>query len=121
MIGAATIHSVEVWLVALVITIAVLTGFGIFAHWCAASPAVRQRKLDLLQVGMTADEVRAALGPPRQTRTNDAGALTWVYGSPMKRHLLLLEFSEQGKLNGFAHGVPNSRLAPPGAPPPSNI
>jgi hypothetical protein len=120
MIAAVNIHSIEVWLVALAITVALLTGFGIFARWCSMSPAVPLKKLELLRVGMTVDQVQAVLGAPRQMKRNDAGARTWVYGSIMKRHLLLIEFSEHQKVESFAHGIPRSRLTPPGEPP-SNI
>jgi hypothetical protein len=119
MIAAVNIHSIEVWLVALAITVALLTGFGIFARWCSMSPAIPLKKLELLRVGMTADEVRAMLGDPRQMKTSDAGARTWVYGSMMKRHLLLIEFNEHHKLESFAHGIPRSRLTPPEKPPPN--
>ena len=119
MIAVATIHSIEVWLVALAITVFLLAGFGIFARWCSVSPAVPLDKLESLRVGMTTDEVRAMLGAPRQMKVSDAGAKTWVYGSAMKRHILLIEFSQGGKLDSFAHGVPPSRLARPGAPPPN--
>ena len=121
MIAAINIHSIEVWLVALAITVALLTGFGMFARWCSVSPAVPIKKLESLRVGMTADEIRAMLGAPRQMKTSDAGARTWVYGSPMKRHLLLIEFTEGGMLISFAHGIPRSRLEPPNAPRPPNI
>jgi outer membrane protein assembly factor BamE (lipoprotein component of BamABCDE complex) len=121
MIGTINIHSIEVWLAALAITVTLLAGFGMFARWCSVSPAVPVKKLELLRVGMTTDEVRAVLGAPRQMRMSDAGARTWVYGSAMKRHLLLIEFNEGGNLASFAHGIPPSRLHPPGAPPPPNI
>lgn len=121
MIGNINIHSIEVWLVALAITVALLTGFGMFARWCAVSPAVPVKKLESLRVGMTAEEVKAMLGAPRQMKTSDAGARTWVYGTAMKRHLLLIEFNDSGTLTSFAHGIPPSRLHPPGAPPPPNI
>jgi outer membrane protein assembly factor BamE (lipoprotein component of BamABCDE complex) len=113
MIGAATIHDIEVWLVALAITVAVLTGFGIFARWCSLSPAVRQEKLGQLRVGMTPDEVKAILGAPRQMYSNKEGLRSWVFGSAMKRHVLVLEFNQHGRLESFAHGVPHVKHSGP--------
>jgi len=105
------LNTVEVWLIALVITVAVLAGFGMFARWCAFSPAVRRKKLDRLRIGMTPDEITALLGAPRQTRTSKEGLTQWIYGVPMKRHVLLIEFSTHHRLESFAHGVPHARHA----------
>jgi hypothetical protein len=113
---AAAIHTVEVWLVALIITIFLLGGFGVFARWCGASPAVRRQKLDQLRVGMTPEEVVAVLGEPRQKRRSPEGVRQWLYGAPMKRHVLLIEFSATDHVESFAHGVPNPRRG--GGPPP---
>ena len=117
MTGAATIHNIEGWLVALAITIALLIGFSLFTRWCSQSPAVRQEKLDQLRVGMTQEEVKAILGSPRKVRTSKEGLRSWLYGPAMKRHVLLLEFNEHGRLESFAHGVPHANHTP--GPPPN--
>ena len=109
MMIAAAIQTIEVWLIALVITVVVLSGFGMFARWCALGPAVRQKKLDQLRVGMNADEVTALLGPPRQSRLNHDGVRQWLYGATMKRHVLLIEFNTHGRVESFAHGVPQAK------------
>ena len=103
-------HSIETWLVALVITVAILAGFGIFSRWCAFSPAVPRRKLDELQVGMSMDEIRTMLGEPRDATHQSDGASQWVYGSRVKRHLLIIEFNK-ARVSAFAHGIPDRRRA----------
>ena len=113
---ATAIHTVEVWLVALMVTVALLGGFGIFTRWSAHSPAVRRARLDDLRVGMTPEEVVSILGEPRKRRVNAEGVRQWVYGSIMKRHVLLLQFNAAGHVESFAHGVPNPKRA--GPPPP---
>jgi len=107
----STWHSIEVWLVVLGLTIALLTGFGVFTRWCLLSPAVHSDRLARLCVGMTTAEVTALLGQPRETRINPEGLRQWIYGSPMKRHVLLIEFTKQGTLQSFGHGVPGARRA----------
>ena len=103
-------QSIEFWLVALIGTICVVGGFGLFARWCSFSPAVRSEQIDKLRVGMTSAEIVAVLGQPREVRqaTGDKHQ-TWTYGAPMKRHLLVLEFSTQDRMVGFAHGVPGTK------------
>ena len=103
------LHSIEVWLVALAITVTVLAGFGMFARWCALSVAVPAAKLEKLRVGMTTNEVTALLGPPRETKTSPDGHRLWFYGARMKRHILLIEFNGHDALESFAHGVPDPR------------
>ncbi len=105
------LHSIEVWLIALVITVAILAGFGVFARWCSFSPAVPRRKLGELRVGMTMQEVQALLGLPREQRQDGPGSSQWVYGARAKRHMLIMEFSDKGVLQSFADGVPNVRRA----------
>jgi outer membrane protein assembly factor BamE (lipoprotein component of BamABCDE complex) len=101
-----TLHSREVWIAALGLTFLLLAGFGVFARWCSFSPAVRGDRLGQLRVGMTMDEVRALLGAPRRTKTGESGLRQWIYGAPMKRHVLLIEFSSRDQLQSFGHGVP---------------
>ena len=103
------LQSIEVWLVALAITVTVLAGFGIFARWCAFSAAVPATKLANLRVGMKAEEVVALLGPPRETRLSADGHRLWFYGARVKRHILLIEFNGHDTLESFAHGVPDQR------------
>ena len=101
------LQSLEFWLVALLVTICVVGGFGLFARWCAFSPAVRRDQLDKMRVGMTTAEIVAVLGQPRDSRwATDKKNLTWTYGAPMKRHVLILEFNSQDKMMSFTHGVP---------------
>jgi outer membrane protein assembly factor BamE (lipoprotein component of BamABCDE complex) len=105
----AALHSIEVWLVALAITVTVLAGFGMFARWCALSAAVPASKLEKLRVGMTANEVVALLGEPRETKASPNGHRLWFYGARVKRHILLIEFNSRELLESFAHGVPDPR------------
>ena len=105
----SALHSIEVWLVTLVITVAVLAGFGIFARWCTLSPAVPQDRLDKLRVGMTSDEVVALLGEPRDNKVSRDGHRQWFYGARMKRHVLVVQFTTHNTVESFNHGVPNAR------------
>ncbi len=101
------LQSIEFWLVALILTICVVGGFGLFARWCTYSPAVRRDQLEKLRAGMSTAEVVAVLGQPRDSRwATDKKNLTWTYGAPMKRHVLIVEFNSQDKMLSFAHGVP---------------
>ena len=102
-----TFQSLELWLVALIVMICVLGGFSFFARWCAFSPAVHRKKLENLRVGMTSPEVVAIVGQPRNTREAPEGRV-WIYGSPMKRHVLMMQFNQNHKLQSFAHGVPGA-------------
>ena len=102
------IQSIEFWLVALIATICVLGGFGAFARWCSFSPAVRRTQLEKLRLGMTTAEVVAVVGQPRENKQSVDGAKQWIYGSRMKRHVLIMEFSSTDKLQNFAHGVPGA-------------
>ena len=104
----SSLQSIEFWLVALMITICVLGGFGFFARWCSFSPAVRRAQLDKLRVGMTTAEVVALIGHPRENKQSADGVRQWIYGSRMKRHVLIMLFSPNDKLQSFAHGVPNA-------------
>jgi outer membrane protein assembly factor BamE (lipoprotein component of BamABCDE complex) len=103
------LYSIEVWLVALTITVAVLATFGIFARWCAFSAAVPAEKLAKLHVGMKTNEVVALLGPPRDATKSTDGPRRWFYGARMKRHVLLIEFNSHDAVESFAHGVPAPR------------
>lgn len=103
------LHSIEVWVVALLITVTLLAGFGMFARWCAFSAAVPAGKLAKLCVGMKTDEVSALLGPPRGTKTSANGHRLWFYGARVKRHILLIEFNSHDAVESFAHGVPGLR------------
>jgi outer membrane protein assembly factor BamE (lipoprotein component of BamABCDE complex) len=102
----------ELWLVVLIGMICVLGGFGLFARWCAFSPAVRREKLEDLRVGMTTAEVVAIVGQPRDTREAPEGRV-WIYGSRMKRHVLMMQFNQSNKLQSFAHGVPGANHRTP--------
>ena len=100
--------SMEVWLVAILGTLLVLAGFALFARWCSYSPAVAQRQLEKLRVGMTASEVVAIIGQPREFWKTDQGKNVWLYGARMKRHVLMLQFSEDERMTAFAHGIPRA-------------
>jgi hypothetical protein len=106
------LHSIEMWMVALVITVCVIGGFGIFARWCAQSPAIPQRELDKLRLGMTSGEIVALLGKPREVRRSPENHVQWIYGSKLKRHILMMEFGASDKLQIFAHGVPGTHRRP---------
>jgi outer membrane protein assembly factor BamE (lipoprotein component of BamABCDE complex) len=105
-------HSIEIWLVALLITVCVIGGFGAFARWCAQGSAIPQRDIDKLRVGMTSAEVVASIGKPRQIRRSPEGHAQWIYGSRLKRHVLMMEFNVDGRLQVFAHGVPGAHRRP---------
>jgi outer membrane protein assembly factor BamE (lipoprotein component of BamABCDE complex) len=98
------------WVLVAVLTVILLLGFGFFARWCAYSPAVPRDKLNQLAVGSTMNEVRLLLGPPRLMRQLPDEMREWVYGVPMKRHVLMLQFGTDGKLQSFAHAVPGGHI-----------
>lgn len=104
-----SVYSIELWTVALVATIFVIGGFSVFARWCLNSPAIRGKKLESLQVGITAAELKALLGEPRMKRPNEKGNDYWVYGARWKRHLLVVEVNPAGIVTEFMHGVPHMR------------
>lgn len=102
------IQSIEFWMVALIATICVLGGFGVFARWCSFSPAVRREQLEKLRLGMTTAEVVTLIGQPREAKQGPDGLRQWIYGSRMKRHVLIMQFSSTDKLQNFAHGIPGA-------------
>ena len=108
-----TIQSTEFWLLALLATVGLLGGFGLFARWCSFSPAVRREQLEKICVGMTASEIVALIGQPREVRRTAEGIGQWIYGSRMKRHVLMMEFNSRDKLQSFAHGVPGQGRGSP--------
>jgi outer membrane protein assembly factor BamE (lipoprotein component of BamABCDE complex) len=105
---SGALDSIEVWLIALAATVAILAGFGLFSRWCSFSPAAPRRKLEQLRVGMSRTDVRNILGPPRDAMHVGDGPLQWVYGSRLKRHVLIIEFNGNEMVTSFAHGVPQS-------------
>jgi outer membrane protein assembly factor BamE (lipoprotein component of BamABCDE complex) len=105
---SGALDSIEVWLIALAATVAILTGFGIFSRWCAFSPAAPRRKLEQLHIGMSMTDVRKMLGSPRDVMRLGDGPLQWVYGSRLKRNALIIEFSSHELVTSFAHGIPQS-------------
>ena len=108
---SSALHSVELWLIALVITVSILAGFGMFSRWCMFSPAVSRRKLDQLHVGMSMDEVARLLGRARDESHQNNGVIQWTYGRRMKRHVLMVEFKADSTVSSFAHGVPSGGRA----------
>ena len=108
------LHLDQVWLIAPGATAIILAGFGIFARWCSFSPAVPRRKLEQLRVGMTMEEVKTLLGSARDQKHSTHGTSQWIYGARMKRHVLLIEFSDKLILQSFAHGIPDRRRAAAG-------
>ena len=102
------LFSIELWLIALGITIVMLAGCAMFSRWCAFSPAVPNDRLEKLRVGMTPDEVTAVLGPPRQNKKTPEDTRQWIYGARMKRHVLVIEFGRNDEVETFAHGVPDA-------------
>jgi hypothetical protein len=85
----------------------------VFARWCAQSPAIPRLHLEKLRLGMTPSEIVALLGEPREVRHTPEGRLQWIYGSRMKRHVLMMEFNSDDRLQVFAHGVPSTHRRPP--------
>ena len=106
------LQSIEFWLVALIVTICLLGGFGVFARWCSFSPAVRREQMEKLRVGMTTGEVVALIGHPRESTQGVDGIRQWIYGSRMKRHVLIMQFSSSDRLQSFAHGIPGASKHP---------
>jgi hypothetical protein len=51
--------------------------------------------------------VRALLGETREKREDDKGHQFWMYGSRLKRHVLVIEFDAARKVIQFVHGVPS--------------
>jgi outer membrane protein assembly factor BamE (lipoprotein component of BamABCDE complex) len=101
--------SAQVWIIVLAALAVIATGFSVFARWSAFGPAVRHRKLDTLRVGASMDEITALLGRPRERRDGEEGRQLWLYGSRLKRHVLVIEFDATGKMIQFIHGVPSLR------------
>ncbi len=97
------------WVITLTVSVVSMVGFTLFARSCGYSPAVTFKKLEALQVGMTADQVVALLGQPREKRAGDKNEEFWVYGARWKRHVLVTEFNAERRLQNFVHGVPNPR------------
>jgi outer membrane protein assembly factor BamE (lipoprotein component of BamABCDE complex) len=105
------LDSIEVWMIALGCTVVVWAGFSIFSRWCAQSHAVPPEKLAELRVGMTRAEVTALLGPSRDVRMGGDGVECWTFGSRLKRHALIVEFSPAGVVREFAYGLVDARRA----------
>ena len=103
-------RSIDPWIIVAVLTVILLAGFGFFSRWCAYSPAVPRDRLNQLTVGSTMEGVRLLLGPPRLMRQLPEGLREWVYGAPMKRHVLMLQFSAEGTLQSFGHAVPGGHI-----------
>ena len=101
-----TLQSNEFWLIVMLALLGVLAGFGLFARWCSFSPAVRRAQMEKLCVGMTTSEVVALVGQPRVVKKSAEGVSQWIYGAPMKRHVLMMQFNRRDKLQSFAHGIP---------------
>jgi hypothetical protein len=99
------------WAITIVVSLGIIVGFAFFARWCGYSPAVGHKELDTLHVGMTAEEVAALLGMPREKRGGDNNSEFWVYGARWKRHVLVTEFNGDRRLKNFVHGVPSPRRA----------
>jgi outer membrane protein assembly factor BamE (lipoprotein component of BamABCDE complex) len=71
-------------------------------------------KEDRLQVGMTQDEVRAAIGNPRNTSVNSDGSQTWIYNDAEKAfipyytlsggkfHNIVVVFGTDGKVKSWS-------------------
>jgi outer membrane protein assembly factor BamE (lipoprotein component of BamABCDE complex) len=97
------------WVIAASACGILMVGFTLFARMCSFSPAVKYQKLDQLRVGMNMNEVVALLGEPRERKPGEERVQTWYYGARWKRHMLVLEFAPDGRLQSFAHGAPNER------------
>ncbi len=105
------LHSIDLWLVALLLTVALWTAFGMFSRWCAFSPAVPQERMEKLTVGMSLDDVTSLLGQPRATHRGGEGMVSMIYGSRLKRQMLIVEFNRAGRVEQFAHGIPDKHRA----------
>ena len=97
------------WVITIGASIFIVVGFSWFARLCGYSPAVSYKNLDALHVGMTAAQVSALLGAPREKRGGENGSEFWVYGARWKRHVLVTEFDAKRELRNFVHGIPNPR------------
>jgi outer membrane protein assembly factor BamE (lipoprotein component of BamABCDE complex) len=99
-----SLESREFWLIAIAVVLSIYGAFMLFSRWCLNSPAVPERKLNQLRVGMTQAEVSQLLGNPRrQSRRRDRPE--WRYGHRLKDHLLRLRFDEAGRLRHFQHVI----------------
>lgn len=98
-----------VWIVVASACAVIVVGFTLFARMCSFSPAIKYGKLEQLRVGMSMDEVIALLGEPRERKPGEQRVQTWIYGARWKRHMLVLEFAPDGRLQSFAHGAPTER------------
>jgi outer membrane protein assembly factor BamE (lipoprotein component of BamABCDE complex) len=103
--------TLEMWLVALAITIVLLGGFSTFARWCILGSAVPKRKLNALQIGMSQQDIRSLLGEPREKRPGEKEHEFWIFGSRFKRYLLVIEFDATGRLKEFVHAIPHHKGA----------
>ena len=104
-------ESIDPWVIVAVLLMVLVVGYGFFARWCTYSPAVPRDKLNQLAVGTTMESVKLLLGPPRLMRQLPDGMREWVYGVPMKRHVLMLQFDTDGKLQSFAHAIPGGHVS----------
>ncbi len=90
------------WIIAFAGVLAIYGAFMAFSRWCLHSPAVPDRKLRQLQVGMTQAQVSRLLGQaPRRTVQHDRPE--WLYGHRLKQHRLRLFFTQEGTLRHFEH------------------
>jgi hypothetical protein len=69
------------------------------AHAAAPGFTVQARDQQLVKVGMTQDEVRAALGKPARTlRLQASSATTWTYQRPEVEVVFDVDFGSDGKV-----------------------
>jgi outer membrane protein assembly factor BamE (lipoprotein component of BamABCDE complex) len=105
------LESQTFWICVFASVLCIYGAFMTFSRWCVNSPAVPERKLENLRVGMSKAEVIGLLGKPRLERARPDGA-EWHYGHRLKRHVLVVQFRESGLLNQFQH-VSESTLSSP--------
>ncbi|HMJ88455.1 MAG TPA: hypothetical protein VK530_01495 [Candidatus Acidoferrum sp.] len=110
-----SLDSHALWIVTIAVCAALMMGFTLFARSCGSGPAVSLKKLELLRVGMTTDEVTALLGEPREKRPGEKREEFWVYGARWKRNVLVAAFGPDRRLQNFVHGTPTERQKAHGA------
>ncbi len=96
------LESQTFWVVTFACVLFIYGAFMAFSRWSVNSPAVPAKKLGRLRVGMSKPEVMQLLGKPRRERNHHTG-VQWSYGHRLKRHQLVVQFNEAGRLAQFQH------------------
>lgn len=105
------LESQTFWVVTFAGVLFIYGAFMAFSRWCTNSPAVPEKKLGDLRVGLSKAEVLKLLGKPRRECARSDGD-EWRYGHRLKHHVLVVQFTEAGRVARFQHvseSEPNQR------------